>query len=162
MFQNQLIPRRWTRAGITNLPGVFGGLQGDMSRLFEDFWGDIELPTRSGQTGFAAPRIDVSESADGYRISAEMPGASEADIEVEVSDGVLSIKGEKARESEPEEARYHLRERSYDSYRREFRLPPTADAKKISAKFEDGLLNITVPKLAEAKANSRRIAIEKS
>jgi len=162
MLQNRLVP--WRRASLAPafLPRAFDGLPQEFDRLFEDFWGGAPVAGGSEPPTLLSPRVDFAETADAYRISAEMPGLQEDEIEVVVADGVLSLRGEHKAATETKDERYYVRERSYGSFRRAFRLPPTADAEKISAKFENGVLSVVVPKLAEAKAQSRRIAIEKA
>ena len=162
MSENRLDP--WRRRSLvpTTLPSVFSGLQEEMNRLFDDFWRDAAAPLTGTRSAIVSPRVDLSESDEGYQISAELPGLKEDEIEVNVSDGVLSIKGEHKAEAERKEAQYHVRERSYGSVQRSFRLPESADTEKITAKFENGVLNIAVPKRPEVKAQARRIAIDKA
>lgn len=171
MVENRLVP--WRRRGAAPTvqnpfesffgPGAFGSLQEEINRLFDDFWGTA--PATSGETGGAVvlrPRVDLSETKDAFEIRAEMPGLKEDEIEVSVTDDVLSLKGEHKAESEQKDEHYHVRERSYGSFQRAFRLPANADGGKVSAKFENGVLHVTVPKTPEAKAKSRKIAIEKA
>lgn len=162
MFENRLVP--WRRRGLTatTMPSAFGGLQDEINRLFDDFWGDGATALTDVGSTILTPRVDLSETEDAYQISAEMPGLKDDEIEVNVSDGVLSIRGEHKAESERKDAQYHVRERSFGSFQRSFRLPETADAEKISAKFDNGVLNIAVPKRPETKAKARRISIQKS
>lgn len=162
MFENRLDPRRRRSLTPGTLPTAFGGLQDEINRLFEDFWGEAGSPLSAVERAVVTPRVDLSETGDGYQISAEMPGLKEDEIEVNVSDGVLSIKGEHKAEEQRKDAQYHVRERSFGSVQRSFRLPDSADTEKITAKFENGVLNIAVPKRTEAKAQARKIAIEKA
>lgn len=151
MLATQLIPHRRPHATHVTLPSLFDGL-----------WAGFERPVSASQATRSGPRIDLAETADAYELSAELPGASEDDIEVTVADGVLTVRAEKKTEGERDEARYHLRERSYGSLERRFRLPPTVDADAITAKFENGLLAVWVPKAAEAKPEVVKIAIDKA
>jgi HSP20 family protein len=171
MVENRLVP--WRRRGAAPAvqspfesffgPGAFGSLQDEVNRLFEDFWGTAPATAEeAGRPVVLRPRVDLSETEAAFEISAEMPGLKEDEIEVSVTDDVLSLKGEHKAESEKKGEHYHVRERSYGSFRRSFRLPANADAEKVSAKFENGVLHLTVPKTAEAKAKSRKIAIEKT
>lgn len=159
MAQNPLAPwRRGAAAPFGAFP--FGGLQQQMNRVFDDFWRDfgaVEAPAAAT----LQPQIDVSENAEAWRISAEMPGVDEKDVELSVAEGVLTLAGEKKSESEREERNWHVSERAFGSFRRSFRLPPGADAEKIAARFEKGVLEVTIPKLPEAKQTSRRIEIGK-
>ena len=162
MLETRLVP--WRRASLApaSLPHAFRGLQEEFDRLFEDFWGTAPVATGAEPPLVLSPRVDFAETADAYRISAEMPGLEEDELELAVADGVLALKGERKTEAERKDERYHVRERSYGSFQRSFRLPPTADTGKISARFENGVLTVVVPKLPEAKAETRRIAIAKA
>ena len=106
-----------------------------------------------------SPSVNVEESKDEILLTAELPGLSIEDVEIEVEDDVLSLQGEKKEErEETDEGRVHLRERRYGSFLRQFTLPRTVKADKISAHFKDGILNIQMPKAPEAKA--KKIAIK--
>ena len=98
----------------------------------------------------AIPRSDVSETDKHYVIRAELPGLSEDDIEVSVSNDVLTIKGEKQSETEESEADYHLSECSYGLVQRSFPLPKGVDMDKVKAEFKKGVLKITFMKTKEA------------
>jgi HSP20 family protein len=113
-----------------------------------------------GKTSGAAPRVDVAEDDKAYEITAEMPGVEEKDVEVSVRDDRLTLRGEKKSEKEEKKKDYHMTERSYGSFERSFRLPGDIDADKINAEFANGILKLTLPKTAEAKAKERKIAIK--
>jgi HSP20 family protein len=139
----------------------FTSMRRDMERLFEDFsrgsgWSPPALP----QMG-TAPRIDVSETETEISIEAEFPGVDEKDIEVLLSDGRLTIKGEKKQEKEEKKKDYHLVERSYGSFARTLGLPFDVDPEQVKARFEKGVLKVTVPKPAEVKAKEKKIPIGK-
>lgn len=99
-----------------------------------------------GLTGFASMAVDVSETDKAYTISAELPGVSEKDIEVSVSDDLLVIKGQKEQKHEEKGENRYLSERSYGSFQRMFSLPRDTDGSKIEAKFHHGVLTVSVPK----------------
>ena len=105
-----------------------------------------------------APAIDVSENDAQYSITAELPGGTKDDVQVELHDGVLTIRGEKKNEREEKKEKRHYVERTYGSFSRSFRLPGNADAERLQASFKDGVLTITVPKTEEAKP--RTIAVK--
>lgn len=108
----------------------------------EDLWG-------SGR-GFA-PAIDVTENDDTYVVTAELPGARKEDVTVEVTDRVVTIRGEKRCErEEKDEQRRHV-ERSFGSFSRSFSLPSNVDGEHIKAKFADGVLTVKIRKTEEAK-----------
>ena len=100
MFENRLVPWQRRRPMPATMPRVFGGLQEEINRLFDDFWGEAATPLSGVRSSIVSPRVDLSESEDAYQISAEMPGLKEDEIEVNFSDGVLSIKGEHKAETE--------------------------------------------------------------
>lgn len=113
-----------------------------------------------GKATAVAPRVDVTEDDNAYEITAEMPGVEEKDIEVSVRDDRLTLRGEKKSEKEEKKKDYHMTERSYGSFERSFRLPADVEAGKIGAEFANGILKLTLPKTAEAKAKERKIAIK--
>jgi HSP20 family protein len=126
-----------------------------LARLFDD------VNVRRGNGGIWAPPVSVAETADELIFTAELPGLSEDDVSIEIENDVLTISGEKTEErTEGEEERsYHLWERSYGSFRRSFTLPRAVNPGDATAEFENGVLEVRLPKAAEAKG--RRIEIGK-
>lgn len=104
------------------------------------------------------PALDVFEKEDKLVVKAELPGMKEEDIEVSVSGDTLNIKGEKKSESEVKEENYYRSERSYGSFFRSVPIPSTVDAKKIEANYEDGVLEVTLPKIATEKP--KKVAVK--
>mgnify|MGYP003574679417 FL=1 len=105
------------------------------------------------------PATNVEETEDELLLSAELPGMTIEDIEIEVKNNVLTVQGEKKDEKEErEDRRYHLWERSFGSFKRTFTLPRTVVTDEISAEFKDGILSVRLPKAPEAK--SRKISIK--
>jgi HSP20 family protein len=139
----------------------FSSLRRDMDRLFEDFSRDFGWGAPAMRTGMA-PQIDVSETDAEVKIEAELPGVDEKDVEVVLSDGRLTIKGEKKQETEEKKKDYHMVERAYGSFARSIALPFMADPDKVKAQFAKGVLTVTVPKPPEVKAKEKKIAIGKS
>ena len=148
-------------------------LRSDIDDLFDRYfphfprrWMDwdpfkgLEMPNFAMPRWGAAPSVDLSETDKGYEISADLPGMDEKDIEVSVSDTMLTIKGEKQEEREEEKKDYHVRERRYGSFQRSFRIPDDADGSKVSAKFSKGLLEISLPKTAKSKSAKRQLKVE--
>lgn len=127
-----------------------------LARMFD------ESPVASGgNSGNWIPRVNVEESKDELVLSAELPGMTHDDVSIELENSVLTISGEKTEERTEgeEERRYHLWERRYGAFQRSFTLPRTVKADDIRAGFENGILTIRMPKVAEAK--TRKIAIDK-
>jgi len=106
-----------------------------------------------------SPAVNVEETKEELLLSAELPGMNIDDIEIEVENNVLSLRGEKREEKEEQENhRYHVWERCYGSFERAFTLPRTVKTDQISAHFKDGILHVQMPKAAEAK--SRKVTIK--
>jgi HSP20 family protein len=121
-----------------------------LARLFED---------RRGNGGIWAPPVSVAETANELIFTVELPGMSEEDVNIEIENDVLTISGEKTEErTEGEEERnYHVLERSYGSFRRSFTLPRAVNHAETNATFENGVLEVRLPKAQEAKG--RKIEI---
>lgn len=128
----------------------------EMERMFDDFqktW-ERQTPERSFN-----PAVDVSESAEHFLMTMDLPGFKKDDIKIEMNDNVLTISGERRRETSPEdEKKNHRFERSYGSFMRSFSLPTSVSGDKVEAHYEDGVLNLYLPKTPVAK--SRTIAIQ--
>lgn len=99
-----------------------------------------------------SPLVDIMESEGEYLVKAELPGVAKEDVSVRVENGVLFISGERKAEEEKNEKKIHRAERAYGRFDRSFRVPENADASKVAARFQDGVLQVALPKLAEAKA----------
>lgn len=131
-------------------------------QLFEDFFSrDWGLPA-AFSNGFMAPKVNVAETADGLEVTAELPGVDQKDIDVDVANGVLTLRAEhkQEREEKDEKKRYHLMERSQGTYLRRFALPFEPDADKIGATFENGVLRIALPRAMNPREPSRKIEIK--
>jgi HSP20 family protein len=140
----------------------FASLRRDMERMFEDFSRDFGWGPPAAAGTAVAPRIDVSETDTEIKIEVEMPGVEEKDVELVLSNGRLTIKGEKKQEKEEKKKDYHVIERSYGSFARSISLPFEADPGQVKASFAKGVLTVTVPKPPEVKAKERKIPISKS
>ena len=97
------------------------------------------------------PPVDIAEDADRISVTAELPGFKEEDVKVELRGDVLTISGERKRESEKKDRDYRRVERSYGEFRRSFTLPTSVDRENVKAGFSDGLLKLELPKKPEAK-----------
>src|SRR3954447_5072069 len=134
-----------------------------MNRLFDDVFRGFDLAPFNGTdrlVGRAAgwPNIEVSETDQDVKITAELPGMEEKDVQVELANGVLTMKGEKKTETEDKDRRFS--ERYYGRFERRIPLRDV-DEDKVSASFRNGVLTVTVPKSSEARENVRRIAINR-
>lgn len=129
-------------------------LQGDMNRLFERFFAPAAETPRQRWV----PAMDVVEEGDHYVLRADLPGMSEHDLSIEVQDRTLTIGGERAYQPKPEHDGGFVRlERSYGKFQRSLTLPDGVEADAITASFGNGVLELRIPKPAEAKP--RRIEI---
>lgn len=141
----------------------FGDFRKQMDDLVENFFGGSRddggnfLSLSRGTS--LSPAINVSENDNHMTLTAELPGLSEDDVELVVRDGVLTLKGEKKYEKKDDKEDVHVMERRYGSFQRMMTLPDRVDDSKISAKFDKGVLTVTMPKRAESKAASRKIDI---
>lgn len=145
-------------------------LRCQMGRLMADFdWPDLRLgwprkaalvPHAWPEFGIAIPPVDLVERNGGYELQAELPGLTEDQIEVKLANGMVTIKGEKSSERVEDEDDYHLRERSFGSFQRSFRVPANVDADKIEARFDKGVLKVTLPKSAIAIQQERKIDVK--
>ena len=107
---------------------------------------------RQGQGGRVwAPALDISERNDAYVVTVEVPGVKADDLDITLEDGLLTIQGERQFTSESSEQQYHRVERRYGSFRRSITLPSQVQADAIEASFENGVLEVVVPKAEEAK-----------
>jgi Molecular chaperone (small heat shock protein) len=146
-------------------PGLFGDFRREMDQILERFFGDnggaaarTGLPSLS-MTGAVRPAIDIAENDTAITLTAELPGMSEEQVDLTIADGVLTLKGEKKIEHTSDKDNVHLVERSYGSFRRTFPVPDRVDADKITAKFDRGVLVVTMPKKPGSASGARKIAV---
>ncbi len=145
-------------------------LRHQIDRLMADFdWPDLRRswPRKAAmiahpwpEFAVAMPPVDLVERNGGYELQAELPGLTEDQIEVKLSNGMVTIKGEKSSERVEDEDDYHLRERSFGAFQRSFRVPADVDPDKIEARFDKGILKIALPKSAAAIKDERKIAVK--
>jgi HSP20 family protein len=159
MSLKSLLPSIWTEDEKGE--DLFTTLQKEIDRVFEAFREPAMMPalTREGTVGM---RVDISETDQDIKITAELPGVKQDDLKVELVDDVLTISGEKkseqTEEKEEQGRKFHRIERSYGSFRRSMTLPKGVDADAIEAGFRDGVLTVTVKKpveLQQAEAAKR-------
>ena len=134
------------------------GLHNEMGRIFGDLFASQEGETDVEET-YWMPTVDVSETENDFEIRAELPGVSESDVNVSVTDNRLTVKGEKRQETETDGKNYHRVERRYGSFQRSFTLPRNVETSNIKAGFQDGVLTLTIPKAEEAKPTEIPISI---
>jgi HSP20 family protein len=138
----------------------FALLRREMDSLFDNFFRGFDTQPFESRFGGFAPKVDVVENDKEIRISAELPGMDEKDIDVSLQSDMLTIKGEKKEEREDKGKDYYRMERSYGSFSRTIPLPVEVETDKAEAKFKKGVLSITLPKSARAVAETKKIAVK--
>src|SRR5215207_1452569 len=166
MAVRDLIPWGRSRSSVPSMApsdevSPFVALHREMNRLFDDVFNrfDAGVPSLLGRTGLGAswPSLEVNASDNEVRVSAELPGMDEKEVEVLVDSDVLTIRGEKKSESEDQRRRFS--ERYYGRFERSIALPYEVDEEKAEASFKNGVLTVTIPKSATAKDTAKRITI---
>lgn len=153
-----------TRQPVPRSRGHFDDFRDEMNRMFERFetgwprWSPASAPWAANTM---VPDLDVHENDKSMTIEVELPGVDDKDVSVKLSNGYLTIKGEKKTEREEKKDNYYLSERSFGSFERSLRLPETLDESKIEARFGKGVLKINAPKRPEAVKAERKIEIGK-
>jgi len=139
-------------------------LHREVNRLFEDaFRGFVEpVPAFAGLPSWRVdwPDVEISETGKEIRVTAELPGLEEKDIEVVLEDGMLTLRGEKHAETADKDRRFS--ERFYGGFERRIPLESEIEEEKVAAAFKNGLLTVTLPKTARAQEKAKRIAINGS
>jgi HSP20 family protein len=153
------LPRPWTRSALSRAGDPFTALQREVERLFDDFTqGGFLAPARERELAIS-PNLDVSETDNALEVTVDLPGVDEKGVDVTLSDKVLTIKGEHKHERDEKKQGYHLVERSYGSFARSISVPFEVDTDTVKASFSKGVLKVTLPKPATAKAKARRIEV---
>lgn len=155
------------------LPTIFGKnerpffhtLQKEVDRVFDEFremtpWAEKDF--LGSTNGKLIPRLDVSETDKEVEITTELPGVKLEEMDISVTDNVLTVKGEKSAEKKTDEKDYHLVERSYGSFLRSIPLGFNVDAKDVKAECADGVLTIKIKKPPEVTAKTQKIKISKT
>lgn len=143
---------------------VYLDLRSRMNRLFDDFFErPFDLSPWTGESsliGDFAPRMEIGETDDEILVTAELPGMDPKDIEVNLENNTLMIRGEKRAEKEEKKKRTIYVERSYGAFNRSIPLPADVDADKVEASFKRGVLKVTIPKLGKAHRKGKLIEIK--
>lgn len=137
-----------------------------MERMFDDFlstrlrpfWDERRWPWRTA--GLSVPAVDLYEEKDEIVAKVELPGIEKDDLQVNITDHLLTIRGEKKKEEETKEKAYYRSERSYGSFSRAVDLPSEVRVEKARASFKDGVLEIRLPKTEEAKKKEIKVKVE--
>jgi HSP20 family protein len=134
---------------------VFGSLRSEIDRLFEDFAPTFAVGRASADVKC---RMDLAKTKDGLELTVELPGLEEKDVDVSVSDGMLTVSGEKKSESEKKDKNYHYVERSYGSFSRSVELPAGVKPDQIKAAMSKGVLTVTIP--TPSKPEPKKIEVQ--
>ncbi len=153
-----LVPVQTDRSVARREANPFSFLQQEIDRLFEGV--ARGFPNLSAFSGVTAnlPRMDVSETDKAIEIEAELPGLETKDVQINLADNVLTIRGEKKSEREEKEKDYHLVERTFGSFSRSVQLPQGVKPEDVSAEIAKGVLKVTVKK--PAPAQSKQIEVK--
>lgn len=159
MLYDELLPTAWRKGRQTEDP--FTSLRKQVDHLFDDFGNGFFKTDKQ-----VAVRSNVSETDKEIRVTAELPGLTDADVNVSVTGDRIVIEGEKKSEkeekSEDEGREYHMIERSSGAFRRMMTLPFQIDPDTVNAVVKDGVLTVTVPKPPEAVEDTRKIKVTHS
>ncbi|HET9136765.1 MAG TPA: Hsp20/alpha crystallin family protein [Candidatus Kapabacteria bacterium] len=134
----------------------FENMENQMQRFFNNF-GSGWLPATTFEMDSYLPKVDSSEDDKNIYFSAELPGLTKDDVKITLSDGILTISGKKERKEEKKEKNYHRVERSFGEFTRQFELPKGYNQKQIEAKFNNGVLEVTIPKNEISKPKEEQV-----
>ena len=131
-------------------------LQGQVNRLFQDFSrGSDELLS----TGTFVPAVDIYEDEHNITLKLEVPGISEKELDIQLENNTLTVRGERKFEKEEKEENFHRIERRYGAFARSFTLPNTVDVENVDAQYESGVLKLKLAKRAEAKPKQIKVNV---
>lgn len=129
-----------------------------VSRFFDDLLNDRLFSEWSADKSFV-PQVDISETDKAFELQYAIPGLNKSDLNIDLTDGVLTVSGERKFKNEKNEKNYHSVETRYGSFKRSFQLPDHVNADKVEASYDAGILYVTVPK-DEKKTLKKTIAIK--
>ena len=171
MTLKQIIPWRW--GGLRSWEGDdrpfesflqgMDSLHKEMDHLFEEFWKGHGRPTsmsESWEQFHVTPRLDETEDEKAFHIKVELPGMDKDDVDITLSNGLLTIRGEKKREEEEKGKDFYRKERSFGAFRRTLPIPAEVDEKAIEASFKRGVLYIELPKTEAARKKVTHIDVK--
>lgn len=147
------VPEERARGGLQEM-------QDRINRMFDDFFYGFSLAPRTEERLEWLPLVDVSETEDAVRVTAELPGVQAKEVDISLTDDLLTIRGEKKSEKEEKKRDYHRVERSYGVFTRTVRLPAVVDADKVEATFKEGVLTITMPKREQTKTRKVKVDVK--
>lgn len=128
------------------------------TRLFDELINDRFFSQENTTSKSFVPQVDISESELAFELSLSIPGISKEDLIIDLKEGNLTISGERKFSEESKEKKFHSIQTGYGSFKRSFQLPDNIDAENVEAKYENGLLNVVIPK-DEKKVKTHSIAV---
>jgi len=165
MVWNPLMPsNRGTDVSRQRENDPFTLMRREMDRAFDDFMRGWATPGPALPEGMLSPRVNVVEKEGGLEVTAELPGVDQKDIDLDLSEGMLTLKAEhkEDKEEKDENQRYHVVERAYGTFMRRFALPFEPDTENVEANFDNGVLKVWVPRSPESRKQTRKIEIKSS
>jgi HSP20 family protein len=135
------------------------GLQDRMNRLFDESVRSVRQGDEALSTSVWTPPVDIFETENEVVVKAELPEVNQKDIEIQVENSTLTLRGERRFDKEVKQESFHRIERPYGTFARSFTLPTTIDQEKIRADYKDGILRVVMPKREETKPKQIRVAV---
>lgn len=157
MVLHSLLPSRYTIQRYNNDPYL--SMQKALQRTFDDVWSSLPHGVATEAASMTV-HVDVKEDEKAFVVSADLPGLAENEVEVMFDDGILTIRGEKKVQRDEKKDTWHVVERSYGSFARQVALPTNIDHEKIEAKFDKGVLKVTLPKTEPEKSSAKKISVK--
>ncbi len=145
------------RRGLANPLSTF---RQEMDKLVESFFGEFDFHPFGRRSVTFMPQVDVADAGKEIKVSVELPGLDDKDIEVSLTKETLTIKGEKREEKEEKGKDYYRSERSFGSFTRTIPLPFEIDAEKAEASFKKGVLTVSLPKTKRVISETKKVAIK--
>lgn len=152
-----------TSVPVTRGSNPIVAFQDEMNNLFNDFFGNLPSWAHRVEQAFTvSPAVDVTENDKEFHVTAELPGIEAKDLKISVTEGYVTIKGEKKAEQTEEREDYFRQERSYGSFQRVIALPDNANLDKAEATYKNGILKLAIPKKAGSHTKERNIEIKQA
>jgi HSP20 family protein len=134
-------------------------LQDRMNRLFDESVRNVKPGDEALSSAIWSPAVDIYETDDEVVVKAELPEVNQKDIDIQIENNTLTLRGERKFNKETKKENFHRIERAYGTFSRSFTLPGTIDQEKISADYKDGILKISMPKREETRPKQIKVAI---
>jgi HSP20 family protein len=134
-------------------------LQDRMNRLFDESVRNVKTGDEALSSAIWSPAVDIYETDDEVVVKAELPEVNQKDIDIQIENNTLTLRGERKFNKETKKENFHRIERAYGTFSRSFTLPGTINQEKISADYKDGILRISMPKREETKPKQIKVAV---